>query len=278
LLTAGDNFYPKLSGVNDPLWQSVFEQMYDPQVLDFPFYAALGNHDYDDGKYLIELEYARRNPRSRWKLPARWYRLDFPAGPHHPPIVTVYVLDSDKSQMGDASWTMESEWLRYELSRPRRAAWVVCVAHHPLYSNGDHGDNRVLQREWGALFEQYHADFYICGHDHDLQHLEITGRRTSFILCGGGGAGIRPMRNDRRGPFSKSLYGFAHLTFRAELATVRLVDRERRVVHAFSRDREGNIRILDSSASDVAQPRTPRSVTRDDPGAATTTPTQTTAP
>src|SRR5438045_1796443 len=42
----GDNFYVPLAGVNDPLWQTMFEKMYDSRALSFPFYAALGNHDY----------------------------------------------------------------------------------------------------------------------------------------------------------------------------------------------------------------------------------------
>ena len=45
LLSAGDNFYVPLSGVDDPVWQNLFEKMYDPKRLDFPFYIALGNHD-----------------------------------------------------------------------------------------------------------------------------------------------------------------------------------------------------------------------------------------
>src|SRR5665213_1760254 len=39
LLLLGDNFYFKLTGVNDPRWQSVFERVYDPKTLSMPFYA-----------------------------------------------------------------------------------------------------------------------------------------------------------------------------------------------------------------------------------------------
>src|SRR2546423_316989 len=77
MLLVGDNFYMKLpGGVNDPVWQTVFERMYDPTRLNFPFFVALGNHDYQNGKDVIELDYAKAHPESRWKLPARWYRVD----------------------------------------------------------------------------------------------------------------------------------------------------------------------------------------------------------
>src|SRR3954453_4125816 len=39
MLLVGDNFYMKLPrGVNDPVWQTVFERMYDPARLNFPFF------------------------------------------------------------------------------------------------------------------------------------------------------------------------------------------------------------------------------------------------
>ena len=79
MLLVGDNFYMKLpGGVHDPMWNHAFESMYDPASLDFPFFAVLGNHDYKDGKDAIEMDYAKQNPQSRWRLPGRWYRVDFP--------------------------------------------------------------------------------------------------------------------------------------------------------------------------------------------------------
>jgi acid phosphatase len=66
MLLAGDNFYTALASTADPMWHTLFEDMYDPAVLNFPFYAALGNHDYQNGKAEIERAYARENPLSRW--------------------------------------------------------------------------------------------------------------------------------------------------------------------------------------------------------------------
>src|SRR3954464_10554022 len=59
VLLLGDNFYVKLSGVDDPQIQSFFEQTYDPKKLDVPFYAVMGNHDYSTKNWPIEMEYAR---------------------------------------------------------------------------------------------------------------------------------------------------------------------------------------------------------------------------
>ena len=59
----------------------------------------------------------------------------------------------------------------------------MCCAHHTMLSNGVHGDNGVLQKEWGALFKKYKVDFYLCGHDHDVQHLEVKDWPMSFVLA-----------------------------------------------------------------------------------------------
>ena len=276
-LCVGDNFYVKLKGVDDPQWQTVFEQMYDPEVLDFPFYTVPGNHDYDDGKLAIELAYSKQNPDSRFRMPSNYYRLELPG---REPLLTVFMLDSDKTPMGESAWAKQMDWLRGQVARPRQAPWQLAVAHHPIFSNGDHGDVGVLQTTWGPLFTQYGLDLYVAGHDHDLQHLQVDGWPYSFVLVGGGGAKTRVMRVDKRGPFSKRSHGFGHATITEDKITVRLIDEQGQVLHEFERDRAGDVRVVRTSASDVAVPRTRRSVARPDleDRATTTTTSPTTNP
>ena len=240
MLLVGDNFYMTLpGGIHDPIWQSAFENMYDPHILSFPFYAVLGNHDYQSGKDAIELEYTRANPDSRWKLPARWYRVDFPAD--HP-LVTALMLDSDRDMLGIDRWQQEKIWLANELVKPR-GTWTLCCAHHPLFSNGGHGDNGILQNDWGTLFQKYNVDFYICGHDHDLQHLQIPNWFTSFIMVGGGGADLKLMLHDSRGPMSRLTHGFGSFTFTPELATIQFTTVDGKTLHQFTRDKSGKVDV-----------------------------------
>lgn len=248
MLLAGDNFYVKLpGGVNDPVWQNLFEKMYDPVRLNFPFYVSLGNHDYDNGKDLIELAYARQHPESRWKLPARYYRVDLPA---ENPLVTVIMLDSNKQVIDQLHWNLQTRWLEAELAQPRKTAWVICCAHHPLFSNGAAGNNGVLQRDWGTLFNKYHVDFYLCGHEHNLQHLEVPGWYCSFVMCGGGGAHAHPMLHDNLTPFSRTVYGFVHFELTPDVATVSYIGTDGKPVHVFQRTRTGAVRTLLTTPSD----------------------------
>jgi hypothetical protein len=101
-----------------------------------------------------------------------------------------------------------------------------------------------------------------------MQHLEIDGFQatTSFILVGGAGAKVRPIRVGvgNRGPFAKQSFGFGHMAFTRDTMLVRLIDGDGAVLHAFARDRAGKVRVLNSSESDIAMPRTPKSINRPD--------------
>ena len=249
MLLVGDNFYMNIpGGETDPVFQDVFEKVYDPVILSMPFYVALGNHDYQNKKDLAELGYSRLHPESRFKLPARWYRVDFPA---KSPQVTVLMLDSDKDFLSKQQWTDQKTWLDAELAKPR-GTWTLCCAHHPLFSNGGHGDNGVLQQEWGPLLVKYNVDFYVCGHDHDLQHLQLPRWFTSFLLVGGGGADTKLMRHDDRGPLSRLTHGFASLNFESNTATVRYVNDQGKTLHLFTREKDGTVKVQIEGGEDKA--------------------------
>ena len=252
---SGDNFYMKLSGVKDPIWKSCFEDMYDIKRLNFPFFACLGNHDYDGNKNTTELEYSKLNPNSRWKMPARWYRVNLPGDK---PLVSILMLESTFEKFNKNDWETQKVWMDAELAKTPEGVWKICVAHHTMFTNGAHGDNGKLQAEWKPIFDKHKVDFYLCGHDHDLQHLEIPGQTVSYVLAGGGGAGTRPMIKDQRGPFSKASNGFGHFSFTPEKTTVHLIDADGREIHSFEKSRNGDVKVITAGESDKATTKPPK--------------------
>ncbi len=80
---------------------------------------------------------------------------------------------------------------------------------------------------------------FFCGHDHDLQHLEIKGLRTSFVLSGGGGARVREMKSDRKVPYANPVYGFTHLEITPGQLRCRHIDTEGHQLHTFTKSAEG---------------------------------------
>lgn len=252
LLLLGDNFYSKMEGgIDSKRWKAGFEDMYPASAFPGPCVAVLGNHDYHDnpGGEQAQLGYAKRGG-TRWTMPSKWFRLDFPKAS---PLVTFICIDSnlravsggtnpkDGKKKNSLTKTEEDEqlaWLAAELEKPR-APWTICIGHHPIYSNGQHGDTKALIKDFAPLLQKHAVPVYLCGHDHDLQHLEFEGHPTSFVISGGGGAKIREPKQ-MRGPFAKGVYGFTHLEVTAEKFIVRHVDPDRKVLHAFAKKTDGS--------------------------------------
>ncbi|MBZ5497376.1 MAG: metallophosphoesterase [Acidobacteriia bacterium] len=183
-----------------------------------------------------ELEYGRKHPESRWKMPGRWYRPDLPSGT---PLVTILMLDSNRDTLTKEQWQAHIRWMDEELAKPCKTAWTLSFRHHPLFSDGRHGDSTAMQTAWGAILKKYNVDLYLSGHDHVLQHLQMPGRPTAFVISGGGGDNTNRPVNGNRGRFVRATHGFAALQFGTQSVKVSL--------HVFERDRTGAIRILNTT-------------------------------
>lgn len=198
-LTVGDNFYP--SGLSSPVhrrWRSQWEDLYTP--LGIEFYAVLGNHDTRDP--VSPFAQVLRTKRSgSWRMPAPYYT--FGAGP-----VQFFAIDTDKGRLTEE----QLDWLEGELKKSA-AAWKVVYGHHPLKSDGEHGDDVYTANVRDLLLprlEKGGADVYLAGHDHDMQHLKPEGDLHLFI-SGGGGKGHRALRPSYHRLWGRSAYGFTVL-------------------------------------------------------------------
>jgi tartrate-resistant acid phosphatase type 5 len=257
LFFLGDNWYGALEGgATSPRWKAQFEDIYPAQEFPGPAYSILGNHDYQMfpmSKVDAELEYARSG-KSRFTMPARWYTFDFPA---KNPLVTFLALDSNvpypdgKTKHGkDFTLTAEQyaeqlAWIEAQLKRTRSTPFLIAMGHHPVYSDGPHGDHATLIRDWDPLFRKYGVHLYMAGHDHDLQHLEFEGHPTSFWLSGGGGADLYDLKikSSVRGPYAQKVYGFSQLSISKDHLTLRHFDSNGKLLHSFSKTPSGKVSV-----------------------------------
>lgn len=250
LMLLGDNFYSKMQGgLKSERWKTGFEDMYPKSVFDCPCPAVLGNHDYHDnlGGELVQLEYSKQ-PGTRWTMPNKWHRQDM-GGSIGKPLITFICIDTNlravsggknkkdgkpRNSLIEAEENEQMYWLKEEFKKPR-APWTVVVGHHPLYSNGSHGDTKALQTAFDSLMQENGVHLYICGHDHDLQHLELDGKKTSHVLSGGGGARVREPKIADRGPYTKAIYGFSHLQVNEKRIVFRHLDANGKLLHEFEK-------------------------------------------
>lgn len=101
-----------------------------------------------------------------------------------------------------------------------------------------------LVKAWGPLFEEHCVHAYLCGHDHDLQHLELEGLRTSFVISGGGGARTRKMRTtDRMMPFGQDVYGFTHIQVLPDRLVFAHHGIQGELLHRFEKQADGRVTV-----------------------------------
>lgn len=186
----GDNFYPAgPREANSLLFKTHFADVYGP--LKIPFLMVAGNHDQSgtfggDGTDArgaeAEVAYSKLNPQ--WIMPGRTYRA--PVGA----LAEFFALDTSPlaaylpvrraAERPGGPWdAAQREWLTQSL-RSSAARWKLVLGHHPLFSNGKHGDAGrydglpfAFQRG-DAVRDLYGltcgtADLLLSGHDHALE-------------------------------------------------------------------------------------------------------------
>lgn len=250
VLALGDNFYGKMT---PDRFERHFEKMYDPQVLNCPFYTCLGNHDYEYATYGqepeprksdLQLKYAKENPTSRWKMPAKWYAFELPhAGK---PLVKIIMLDSNlwEGALTAQEKLDQKRFLEAELAKGTTAPWLWLVWHHPLFTETSHRkDSGSLNRMFGDALKKHPVSLCLSGHDHNMQHLQIDDYKTSFVISGAGGAKSYEVKSQGRG-FSKMTLGFNHIHVTPTEFKMQFINEEGQCLHAFKRGLEGKVKII----------------------------------
>lgn len=207
-ITTGDNFYPSgVRSVTSRKWRTVFEEVYDPRRFPFTFYAVLGNHDYE-GNPLAQVAYHRlknATATGRWYMPDQYYT--FADTLADSTVVAFFALDS-QMLIGDDAYedyrektrgppdesARQMTWLEERLAQSR-ARWKVVFMHHPVYSNGWHGDTAWLIERLKPVLEKYRVDVVFSGHDHSLEAIEPVNGVHYFVS----GAGANPRSVTWRG-------------------------------------------------------------------------------
>lgn len=262
LFMLGDSWYGALQGgVDSPRWQTQFEQMYPASLFPGPVYSIMGNHDYQRvpigvNKVQAELDYAKGG-KSRWTQPGLWYTFDFKRAGQKDPLMHVIALDSNAPSpahlLDPVTFTLTAEqyneqlkWMDAELAKPTKAPFRIAMGHHPIFSNGRHGDTAALVRDWEPRLRAHNIHAYLAGHDHDLQHLEFAGHPTSFVCSGAGGADLYEIKipESERGPFADRVYGFTHLEATPTKLTFRHIDAQGNLLHAFLKAKDGVVTLL----------------------------------
>jgi len=238
IISCGDNFqYEGVKSVDDSLWKINYEQVYNDVSLEIPWYPALGNHDYL-GNVNAQIEYSKKN--KYWRMPARYYT--FIKGFNKKFKIRFIVLDTpdlviNYDNLADTTnidSIVQIKWLRGILSDSKQD-WIIIIGHHPIYSAGSHhGDTKELIYLLKPLLESYKADFYISGHDHDFEHIQLPGKPLDYIVTGTGSLAWPIMANFRT-VFCLSSLGFTYMTITAKTANFQFITEKGETVYSYTK-------------------------------------------
>lgn len=234
IISTGDNFYPRgVASEYDPLWKYSYEDIYTAFSLQWDWYPVLGNHDYGANP---EAQVAYSKISRRWRMPGRYYTKTFPInGDTTQQLMLVFIdtcpfipyyYSGNGHNVHDQDSTAQKIWLEKQLANPLPSIkWKIVVGHHPMYTGGgrtESQDTRAIRKSLQPLFEKYHVNAYLAGHEHSLQHIGPVNKVHHFIS--GAASERTPVKMLPASKFAKSEYGFMLFTVTAGEILVQTID------------------------------------------------------
>jgi hypothetical protein len=241
IVSCGNNF--QISGVEsveDPLWISSFENIYSNTSLHVDWFPVLGNHDYK-GNTQAEIAYSKINPR--WRFPSRFYTFVKQINDSVTarfifldtcPLIDEYYKKTGYPDIAQQDSTRQIVWLKAVLANSKEQ-WKIVFGHHPIFSaSPKHGNTTDLIKRIKPILEKYKVQLYICGHDHDIQHLKEKNGKIDYMVTGAGSE-TRPCATNELSLFSKSVTAFSAVTFHGDSIRYCFIDVKGQPVYSFER-------------------------------------------
>lgn len=239
LITLGDNFYSSgVESVTDSHWFESYVNVYrdgpEGVGLMLPFYPSLGNHDHGyEESAQAQVDYSQIDPL--WRMPATQYSFCWGTGTNSC-LVEIFIIDSQWPGF-DSS---ESQQQLREDACSSPAPWKFVAMHHPIISNGNHGNWDQGSDGLEALTDivaDCQIDVVLSGHDHSFAHLTdtVNGTFIDQLVVGTGGRGLRDVdSDDPRVLSSGSFFGFGWMQATADRATFRMIQTDGSVFYETS--------------------------------------------
>jgi len=193
ILLAGDNIYTngEFSKIK-PVFAIPYQDLLQRGV---KFYASLGNHDVRTMNGDLQVAYPEFNMQGQ-----RYYT-------HGQGDVRFFVLNTnDIVNPQSPERVKQLDWLDRVLAAST-AKWNIVYGHHNIYSAGVYEVNKIMARDITPILKKHKVRLWINGHDHNYQRSKpIDG--TTYMVCGGGGAGLYPVQPQSWTAFAKSVHSF----------------------------------------------------------------------
>lgn len=243
VLAAGDvHHFEGVRSVDDPLWMTNYELIYDHPELMIPWYAVAGNHEYRSNTQAI-IDYS--SVSARWNAPSKYYTMVLENDGVEVRIVmldTTPLIDKyrkDTEDYHDASEQdidAELKWLDSVLSSAKEQ-WVIVVGHHPIYADTDKNvsERKDMQERVDKILRRYgNVDMYLCGHIHNFQHIRVKGSDIDYVVNSSGSL-ARDVKPTEGTVFCSGLTGFSLIAADKDELSLYMIDVKGNVIHTVTR-------------------------------------------
>jgi hypothetical protein len=203
-------------------WEQFFTAA-EPLFATVPTVSVHGNHDLNSINYY-----------SQFAMPGDEQNFSFDYGHAH-----ITVANDSPEQSGDLTGKVK-EFLQADLAAHETARWKLVNHHRPLYSaSANHGGDLTLLTEWGPIYDRYHVDIALAGHDHDYershpmrdqQQVATPADGTVYIVAGGAGADLYTSGNGFWTAYSQSVHSAVTLRVRNDLIEMNAIDQAGAVI------------------------------------------------
>jgi acid phosphatase type 7 len=202
---------------------------YQPWLRAKSLFPVIGNHDDITGSatpYRTFFVLPRDAATPTFPNNAeRFYSFDY--GPIH-----FIALDTEAAFQSAARRDEQLAWLESDLQQSQAMPWRVAIFHRPPYSaGGEHGSYLPARQVFVPLFERYNVQLVLNGHEHDYERTKPWKESTSpadhavtYIVTGGGGAGLYPAATDVWTAFSRSVHHYLRATATTSQIVIQTVD------------------------------------------------------
>ena len=186
IAVAGDAMHDygnAIKSVKDKEWDEKIEKVYTASSLhNAPWYVISGNHEYH-GNVQAVTDYSEVS--GRWNAPARYFTVTQKMKTNENSCLFVFIdttplvsyYRKKYPEAGKQDVAAQIEWIETTLSSTS-AKWKFVIGHHPVHAEDkNHDETQIIdmQTQVGVLLEKYEVDFYICGHTHNFQYINLKG-------------------------------------------------------------------------------------------------------
>ena len=222
IVSCGDNFQNDgVESVEDPLWNSEFEEVYTKPSLQIDWYPVLGNHDYKGNSQAV-IDYSKIS--NRWQFKSRYYtfvrQINDSVSARFifldtTPLVAKYHEKQGYQDVAKQDSARQIAWLAAILANSKEQ-WKLVFGHHPIFSASTKQDHESVSiQRIKPILEKYNVQFYISGHDRDLHHLKEKGGKLDYMITGAESK-TQVIDTGEGSLFSKSASAFSSVTFHGD--------------------------------------------------------------